>query len=154
KLKGYQPLSFPLDFSRIANRSYAGGHKAITLEPKLVDELSEVSQSNRATLFLTLLTAGSIILSRYSGQPDIVVGSTIANRHNAETESMIGFFVNSIPVRTQLDDSDTFISLLGKVREQTFQAFSYQDTPFEKIVERVVKQRDVTQHPIFNVMFV
>ncbi|MFP2934946.1 condensation domain-containing protein, partial [Pyxidicoccus sp. 3LG] len=108
---------------------------------------------HNATLFMVLLAAWQTLLSRYSGQDDVVVGSPIAGRNRTETEGLIGFFVNSLALRARFSDEDTFASLLGRVRETTLGAYAHQEVPFEKLVEVLQHERDLSRSPLFQVMF-
>ncbi|HET8706341.1 MAG TPA: condensation domain-containing protein, partial [Pseudomonadales bacterium] len=115
--------------------------------------LNEISRANGATLFMTLMSCFSLLLGRYSGQQDVCVGTPIANRRRPELESMIGCFVNSIAVRTDLSGNPTFSELLAQVKDTTLNAYANQDVPFEKLVDTLNISRDMSHTPIFQVMF-
>ena len=102
---------------------------------------------------MTLLAAFQVLLYRYTGQKDIVVGSPIANRHYKETEELIGFFVNTLALRTTFEGNETFIDVLNKVKETTLQAYQHQDVPFEQLVDHLNIPRELNRNPIFQVMF-
>src|SRR5260370_36120429 len=104
-------------------------------------------------LFKTALSASKPPLHRYTGQEDIVVGASIAKRNRAEIEKLIGFFVNSLVLRTSLKDNPTFRELLGRVREMTVGAYANQDLPFERLVEQLQPERDLSLNPLFQVVF-
>ncbi|MFM7373354.1 MAG: condensation domain-containing protein, partial [Sphaerospermopsis kisseleviana] len=105
------------------------------------------------TLFMTLLAVFALLLSRYSGQNDIVVGSAIANRNRKEIEPLIGFFVNTLALRTNLQGNPSFIELLQRVKQVTLDAYDHQDLPFEKLVDELGLERSLAHHPLFQVAF-
>ena len=102
---------------------------------------------------MTLLAAFQILLSRYTGQKDIVVGSPIANRHYQEIEGLIGFFVNTLAFRTTFEEDNSFVDVLQKVKETTLQGYQHQDVPFEQLVDHVNISRELNRNPVFQVMF-
>ena len=106
------------------------------------------------TLFMTLLAAFKTLLQRYTGRQTMVVGTPIANRNAAEMEGLIGFFVNTLVLRTELAGDPRFLQLLGRVRETALGAYAHQDVPFEKLVEELHPERDLSHTPLFQVMFV
>ena len=114
----------------------------------------KLSQQEGATLFMTLLAAFDVVLGRYAGQTDVVVGTDVANRTRQETEGLIGFFVNQLVLRTDLRRSETFRDLLHQVRERTLGAYAHQDLPFEKLVEELSPERDLGRAPLFQVKLV
>jgi len=134
-------------------QSYKGATQKLSLSPTLSAGLETLSKQTGATLFMTMLAAFQVLLSRYTGQEDIVVGSAIANRNRAELEPLIGFFVNSLVLRTDLAGNPTFKQLLGRVRETTIEAYDRQDLPFEKLVEELHPDRDLSRNPLFQVVF-
>ncbi|NOK38903.1 amino acid adenylation domain-containing protein, partial [Corallococcus exercitus] len=145
-------LELPTDFPRPAVQSFAGASVPFLLPPELSNGLQTLAQRHGATLFMALLASTQALLSRHSGQDDIVIGSPIAGRRFAELEGLIGFFVNTLALRSRLDDSPTFVELLGRVRESTLGAYAHQDIPFEKLVEELQPQRDMSRSPLFQVM--
>jgi len=134
-------------------QSYKGAKQNLSFPPALTAKLETLSKQTGATLFMTVLAAFQILLSRYTGQEDIVIGSPIANRNRAELEPLIGFFVNSLVLRTDLAGNPTFRELLGRVRETTIEAYDRQDLPFEKLVEELHPERDLSRNPLFGVVF-
>jgi amino acid adenylation domain-containing protein len=146
-------LALPTDHPRPAVASFRGGWVGRTLSVRLSDALRTLSQREGATLFMTLLTAFKILLSRYSGQSDLVVGVPVANRNRAELEPLIGFFINTLVMRTDLSRNPTFREALRRVKEVALGAFSHQDMPFEKLVEVLHPQRDISRNPMFQVTF-
>ena len=148
-----QLLKLPTDRPRPPVQSYKGAHETLFLCESLSRSLKELSRREGATLFMTLLAAFSTLLYRYSSQRDVLVGTPIANRNRAETESLIGFFVNTLIFRTRLSERMTFRELLGQVRETALEAYAHQDLPFEKLVEELQPQRSLSHSPVFQVMF-
>ena len=113
-----------------------------------------MSRQEGATLFMTLLAAFKVLLHRYTSQDDLVVGTPIANRNRLETEGLIGFFVNALVLRTDLSGNPSFRELLRRVREVCLAAYGHQDLPFERLVEELHLERDLSRNPLFQVMFV
>lgn len=146
-------LDLPTDYPRSSLQQSRGAYKFLTLPSELTGELKELSRRAGATLFMTLLAAFQILLSRYSGQNDIVVGSPIAGRNRAETEHIIGFFINTLALRADLSGDPTFRQFLGFIRETALGAYAHQDLPFEKLVEELHPERDPSRNPLFQVMF-
>ncbi|MEO7585213.1 MAG: amino acid adenylation domain-containing protein, partial [Ferruginibacter sp.] len=153
-LSGVSPLQLPTDFQRPAIQSTRGAITTFNIDKALAEELQTLSRQQGTTLFMTLLAAFKILLYRYSGQQDICVGTPIAGRQQQELEGLIGFFVNTLALRTALNGDDSFVELLQQVRTNTLAAYGHQEAPFEKVVEAVVKERDMSRSPIFQVMFV
>ena len=147
-------LRLPTDRPRPAVQTYYGAAHAFTLEPQLYEHLKALSQREGVTLFMTLLAAFKVLLLRYTGQTDLVVGTPIANRTRVETEGLIGFFANTLALRTDLSDDPTFVELLGRVRETTLGAYQHQDMPFERLVEELQPERNLSHNPLFQVMFI
>jgi amino acid adenylation domain-containing protein/FkbM family methyltransferase len=155
QLEGAPPLlELPTDFPRPAIQTYRGAVEHYAVGAALTEQLRALSRGEGTTLFMTLLAAFKVLLARYSGQSDIVIGSDIANRNHTETEGLIGFFVNMLLLRTDLSDNPTFTELLGRTRETALGAYAHQDVPFEKLVEELQPERDTSHSPLFNVVFV
>jgi surfactin family lipopeptide synthetase A len=146
-------LSLPIDRPRPPVQTFRGAFRSFLLSKDLSERLKELSRSEGATQFMTLLAIFKILLYRYSGQEDIVVGTPIANRNRAEIEQLIGFFVNTLALRTNLKAELSFRQLLERVRETSLGAYAHQDIPFEKVVEELQPERDVSRSPLFQVMF-
>ncbi|MDU9390191.1 non-ribosomal peptide synthetase [Pseudomonas sp. zfem002] len=154
QLGGEQPvLELPSDRPRPAIQSRAGGWLAIPLEPVLVERLKDVAREQGVTLFMLLLASFQTLLHRYSGQSDIRVGVPIANRNRAETEGLIGFFVNTQVLKAGFDTHTTVAELLQQVRQHALQAQAHQDLPFEQLVEALQPGRDLSRTPLFQVMY-
>jgi non-ribosomal peptide synthetase component F len=119
----------------------------------LTAQLQAVSHEAGATLFMTLLAAFQTLLQRYTGQTDLVIGTPIANRTRLETEALIGFFVNTLALRVDLQGNPSFRELLARVREVTLGAYAHQDLPFDRLVDELHAPRDLSRTPLFQVMF-
>ncbi|MFN2576061.1 MAG: amino acid adenylation domain-containing protein [Pyrinomonadaceae bacterium] len=146
-------LDLPTDRPRPPVQTHAGKRDALTLSAELTDALKALSQRAGATLFMTLLAAFNVLLHRLSGQEDIIVGSPIANRPCAETENLIGFFLNNLALRTNVSGDLNFLELLARVRQTALDAYSNQDVPFEKLIEELKPERDLSRTSIFQVYF-
>ena len=147
-------LELPTDRLRPATQSYRGNNVGISLGPNLTSNLKTLSQRLNLTMATILYTAWSILLSRLSGQSDIVVGMPVANRRRTELEGLIGFFVNTLALRIVLDDDPHLGELLQHVKEVMLEAQAYQDVPFEKVVDALQPARSLSYSPVFQVMFV
>ena len=154
KLEGVAGLQLPTDYVRPALQSRHGAITKFRIDKKLTTALQLLSQQQGVTLFMVLLATFKVLLHRYSGQRDICVGTPIAGRQQHELEGLIGFFVNTLALRTVVDNQDSFAGFLQKVKNTTMEAYDHQEVPFEKVVEAVVKDRDMSRNPLFQVMFV
>ncbi|TNC71366.1 AMP-binding protein, partial [Janthinobacterium lividum] len=143
-------LELPLDRVRPAQQSYAGSLFAATLPAALSDGLRQLSQRHGGTLFMTLLAGWTILLSRLSGQDEVVIGAPVANRGRSEIESLIGFFVNTLAMRIQLGDNPSVAALLARVRSDALDAYANQDVPFEQVVEAINPARSMSHAPLFQ----
>ncbi|MCF5709421.1 amino acid adenylation domain-containing protein [Pseudomonas syringae] len=146
-------LELPADHPRPALQSHVGARLAIQLDAALIDSLKSVSRQQGVTLFMLLLASFQSLLHRHSGQSDIRVGVPIANRTRAETEGLIGFFVNTQVLRADFDVHTTFSELLQQVKHTALQAQAHQELPFEQLVEALQPQRSLSHSPLFQVMF-
>ncbi|QDL09671.1 non-ribosomal peptide synthetase [Brasilonema octagenarum UFV-E1] len=146
-------LELPTDKPRPSVQSFRGRSEFLQLNQDLTQKLKRLSQESGTTLFMTILAAFTLLLSRYSGQEDIVVGSAIANRNRREIEPLIGFFVNTLALRTNLQGNPTFLELLQRVKQVTLDAYDHQDLPFEKLVDELGLERSLSHHPLFQVAF-
>src|SRR5205814_2265228 len=146
-------LELPTDKPRPAVQSYRGAREDLVLNRELTGALEHLSRQEGVTLFMTLLASFNVLLSRYTGQEDIVVGSPIAGRNRTELEALIGFFVNTLVLRSDLSGTPTFCELLGRVRETTLAAYTHQELPREKLVEELRPERNLSHAPLFQVMF-
>jgi amino acid adenylation domain-containing protein len=146
-------LELPTDRGRPAVQSFAGASYPFALSPELSSGLLELSRREGVTLYMVLVAAFSVLLGRYSGQRDIVVGSPIAGRRRHELEGLIGFFVNTLVLRTDLSGDPTFRDLLQRVKDMALGAYAHQDLPFEKLVKELQPVRDLSRPPLFQVVF-
>lgn len=154
QLAGQQAiLELPADHPRPAIQSFHGQRISFSLNTQVSRSLREISRQEGVTLFMTTLAAFKAFLFRYTGQPDISVGSPIANRNQAEIEGLIGFFVNTLVMRSQISGKMTFRELLQQVRDVALGAYAHQDLPFEKLVEEMQIPRDMSHTPLFQVVF-
>ena len=147
-------LQLPTDKPRPPVQSHRGRSRGFSLPASLTAELKKLSNAERVTLYMTLLAVFKILLSRYSGQSDVVMGTPIAGRNHLATEGLIGLFVNTLVLRTSLSGDPSFRELLDRVREVTLGAYAHQDLPFEKLVDELQPERDMSRSPLFQVMFV
>jgi len=153
QLDSVEPLQLPTDRPRPAMLNYEAGVASIILSESLTSALRNLSQREGATLFMTMLAGFQILLATYAGQEDIVVGFPIANRNRADIENLIGFFVNTLALRTDLSGNPTVRTLISRVREVCLGAYSHQDLPFEKLVAELSPERDLSSNPLVQVVF-
>ena len=146
--------SIPTDYPRPKVQTFRGAVYAFTIPALLTRALERLSHQENVTLFMTLLSAFKVLLGRYSGATDIVVGTNVANRTRRETEQLIGFFVNNLVLRASLEGNPTVRQLLNRVREVCLGAFAHQDLPFEKLVDDLKPDRSLSYNPLFQVLFV
>ena len=146
-------LDLPTDRPRPPVPSHRGERRFFTLAPSLGEGLNALARREGVTLFMLLLAAFDVLLHRYTGQDDLVVGTPIANRTRAETESLIGFFVNTLVLRVELNGDLSFSDLLRKVRAVCLGAYAHQDMPFERLVTELAPERDLARTPLFQVVF-
>ncbi len=152
-LDGLETLQLPTDYQRPPISSVKGALCSREINKEIVQGIRDLCHENEATLFMALLACFKVLLYRYSGQSDICVGSSVANRTSSEVESLIGFFVNTLPFRSKLNGNTGFLDLLEQVKESTLAAYDHQDVPFEHIVNRVLNKRDTGRNPLFDVIF-
>ncbi|MFS2008245.1 amino acid adenylation domain-containing protein, partial [Duganella sp. CT11-25] len=145
-------LELPLDRPRPAQQSYAGGALPVRLPAALADGLRQLARREGTTLFMTLLAGWSVLLSRLSGQGEVVTGTPVANRQRGDVANLIGFFVNTLALRVTLEDDPTVAQLLARVKADTLEAYSHQDVPFEQVVEALKPPRSTSHSPVFQVM--
>jgi amino acid adenylation domain-containing protein/non-ribosomal peptide synthase protein (TIGR01720 family) len=148
-----QVLELPADRVRPALQSYRGGHERFVVDAEVSDQLRELSRREGVTMFMLLLAAFQVLLMRYTGSEDIVVGTDVAGRRHKELEGLIGFFVNQLVLRTDLSGNPTFSELLQRVKQVCVGAYSHQDLPFEKLVDELQPERSLSRNPLFQVLF-
>ncbi len=154
QLRGAPPtLDLPTDHPRGSHCSYDGGGVRRVLGSRVSEALKELSRVENVTLYMTLLSAFAVLLYRYSGESDVMIGSPIANRPRRETEALIGFFVNTLALRLDVSGEPSFRQLLSRVREVAMGAYAHQDVPFEKVVAELAPERRLSHSPLFQVMF-
>ncbi|WP_329271212.1 non-ribosomal peptide synthetase [Streptomyces pseudovenezuelae] len=146
-------LELPTDRPRPPVRSTKGAAVGFAVPQETADALRALARKNGVTLQMTLLAGLSMLLGRYTGSEDVVVGTPVANRNRAETEDLIGFFVNTLVMRTDLSGDPTFRELLERVRKTALAAYAHQDLPFEQLVDALVVERDRSRTPLFQVFF-
>jgi amino acid adenylation domain-containing protein len=146
-------LTLPTDRPRPAIQTFQGGVERFQLDQNVTQTLKKLGQDHGATLFMTLLAGFGVLLSRYSGQSDLVVGSPIANRNQAAIEPLIGFFANTLALRVNLSENPSFLELLEQVKQTTLEGYAHQDLPFEMLVEKLQLDRDLSRNPLVQVMF-
>ncbi|HLD68858.1 MAG TPA: amino acid adenylation domain-containing protein, partial [Pseudomonas sp.] len=147
-------LELPSDRPRPQVQSYVGASLPLRLTPKLSKALRQFSQSRGLTPFMTLLGAWSVLLARLSNQPQVVIGTPVANRPRSETEALIGFFVNTLALRVDLGDQPSVGQLLARIKAITLDAYGHQDLPFEQVVEALQPERSLGHSPLFQAMLV
>ncbi|WP_327173294.1 amino acid adenylation domain-containing protein [Streptomyces sp. NBC_01336] len=155
RLTGLPVLELPTQHGRPAEREDAAGDTVyFALPAGVADQLRASSGRHGASLFMTLLALFQIVLARYGRQDDIAVGTPIAGRNRAETEDLIGFFVNTLVMRTDLSGDPTFTELIDRVKDTALGAYDHQDLPFERLVDELAPNRDLSRNPLFQTMFV
>src|SRR5215216_4538656 len=147
-------LELPTDRPRPVLQTYNGSGLSFPLSPTLSQSLHSFCKAEGVTLFMTLLATFKVFLYRYTGQEDLIVGSPIANRHRHELERLIGFFINTLAMRTNLSGNPTFKELLTRVRETALGTYAHQDLPFEYLVEQLQPNRDLSHSPLVQVVLV
>ncbi|MCA9946737.1 MAG: AMP-binding protein, partial [Anaerolineales bacterium] len=146
-------LELPLDKPRPNNKTFKGQRQPVTLNSAIADGLQALARQEGATLFMAALALFKVLLTRYTGQESVVVGSPVANRNRAEIEGLVGFFVNTLALHTDVSDAPTFRQLLARVKDGALGAYDHQDVPFEKLVEELQPERSLNYNPIFQTLF-
>jgi amino acid adenylation domain-containing protein len=154
RLSGLPPLDLPTDFPRPSVRTSRGAVNEIRFSPEVSRQVTEFSRREHVTVFMTLLAAFQELLHRYSGQEDFAIGTPTANRRQKNLEPLIGYFINMLVMRADLSGPLTFRRLVQRVRDTALEAFQNQELTLDKITEAVAPARDLSRHPLFQVMFV
>jgi len=154
KLAGVSPLELPIDYNRPAVQSSRGAAVSFEIGAAIGRKVQALSHKRGVTHYMTLLSVFKVLLYRYSGQEDICVGTPVAGRNQQEIEGLIGFFINTLALRSQIQGDMSFSTLLEEVKVTTLEAYSHQEVPFERVVDAVVKDRDMSRTPLFQVEFV
>jgi len=147
-------LELPAAKPRPAVQTFRAAKQWVELSREVTEGLKALGRQTGVTLFMSLLAAFDVLLYRYSGQTDLLIGTPIANRNRLETEALIGFFINTLVLRIDLSGDPTFIEVLQRVREVSLEAYAHQEMPFEKLVEELQPDRSQNHSPLFQVMFV
>jgi amino acid adenylation domain-containing protein len=154
KLSGKLPvMELPSDFPRPAEAKYSGSAKFFSIPANLTRELKDLGKKQETSLYNLMLSTLMVFLYKHSGQNDMIIGVPYANRELVELEKLIGFFLNMLPIRAELDENESFLSLVKKVHTSSFEALANKDVPFEKLVKITQPERSLNYHPLFQVMF-
>ncbi len=154
QLAGAPPLQLPLDFPRPAVRSARGAVTSLLIPDTHFQELAAICRNEEVTLFMLLTAALKVLLYRYTGQTDICIGTSVGNRGSQEAEPLIGFFINTLALRSRFGDKPTFREFLNRTKSNCLDAFARQEAPFEQVLERVAPERVPGRNPLFDVMFI
>ena len=154
QLSNLQMLKLPLDHSRPPVQSFRGARQTIRIQLPVSQALKDLGRSEDATIFMVLLAAFAVLLSRYSGQNDVAVGTPVAGRRRTELESLIGLFINTLVLRVDTTDCGSFRSLIRQAKEVCLGAYAHQDVPFEKLVDELQPERSLSHTPLFQVVLV
>ncbi|MEM8909417.1 MAG: condensation domain-containing protein, partial [Bacteroidota bacterium] len=154
KLAGFHPLSFPLDFQRPSISDSTGQTGRFVLDKEVTRTLRSFCQQRELTIYMFLLTAFKVLLHKYTGQTDICIGTSLANRSQKELEGLIGFFANLVALRSEVPTDLSYATLLEQIKTTTLEAYTHQDTPFEKVVDRIAVDRESGQNPLFQILFI
>ncbi|MFD9179399.1 amino acid adenylation domain-containing protein, partial [Streptomyces diastaticus] len=152
RLAGLEPLDLPTDRPRPQVRTAAGGTRVFTVPAALAGRLTELGRTRGASLFMGLTAVTKLVLARYTGRSDIALGTAVSGRERAELEGLVGFFVNTLALRTRVDAADRFTDLLDRVRSTTLDAFAHQDVPFSRLIEELAPERDPSRTPLVQAM--
>ncbi|WP_145333574.1 non-ribosomal peptide synthetase [Paenibacillus xylanexedens] len=147
-------LDLPTDYSRAPQQNFEGSRSYFEMDQDLVIDLKKITDQSGTTTFMVLLAAYHVLLSKWSGQEDIIVGTAVANRNHVELNNAIGMFVNTVALRNTSNGQQTFLELLLTIKKRTLQAFEHADYPFEKVVQNLKQNRDASRNPLFDTMLI
>ena len=147
-----ESLDLVTDYPRPSIQSFKGVSQIFTIDAQLAQQLKNIAEKQGCTLYMILLSVFKTLMHRYTGQEDICIGGAIANRQLEETQGLIGMFVNTVALRTVIESEDSFTEVLNKVKDTCGEAYEYQDTPFDKIVDQLKTQRNLALNPLFQIM--
>ncbi|WP_150468540.1 non-ribosomal peptide synthetase, partial [Francisella sp. SYW-9] len=153
RLRGYETLNLPIDYVRPSKIDYAGSSVEFEIDEELSNKLRDIAKNQNCSLYTVMLSAFYVLMHKYTLQEDIVIGTPIANRHHSQVQDLIGFFVNSLALREQVDGNEDILELVNRVHSNLIEAQSHQDLPFERLVSELNVEQDLSRHPIFQVMF-
>ncbi|MGA8944245.1 MAG: amino acid adenylation domain-containing protein, partial [Thermoactinomyces sp.] len=154
KLSGELPvLDLPTDYPRPGVQRFEGDHLTFQFDPTLSRKLKQFCDEQKVTLYMVLMAAYNLLLSKYSGQQDLIVGSPVAGRPHADLQSIVGMFANTMAVRSQVDPELTFARFVRQMKENILEMTEHQDYPFEELVEKLNVKRDLSRNPLFDTMF-
>ncbi|MED7789619.1 condensation domain-containing protein, partial [Francisella sp. 19X1-34] len=153
RLLGYETLDLPTDYPRPTKIDYSGDSISFKIDENISNKLRLIARENNTSLYSLMLSAFYVLMHKYTSQEDIVIGTPIANRHHSQIQDLIGFFVNSLALREQIDGNEYILELVNRVYTNLIEAQSHQDLPFERLVSELNIEQDQSRHPIFQVMF-
>lgn len=154
QLENPTTLQLPTDFPRPKNKDYEGGFEPLSVPSGISEKLKAIGNAQGASMFMIILSAFQTLLYRYSGQTDIFTGTVVANRNKKEVENIVGSFMNTLVLRTSFEGDPTFTEVLRRVKQMTLDAYTYQEMPFDKLIEELKPERDTSMTPLFQVMFI
>ncbi len=152
--KGIPALNLPYDFQRPVVQSFEGSRTSLKLDPELYDGLKKIASASGATMYMVLLSAYNILLHKYSGQDDIIIGSPIAGRNHIELQNALGMFINTLAMRNDIVPCESFKSFLERVRQNTLKAYENKEYPFEELVSKMNLRKDLSRNPLFDAMLI
>ncbi|MED7789602.1 amino acid adenylation domain-containing protein, partial [Francisella sp. 19X1-34] len=153
RLEGYETLNLPTDYVRPIKIDYTGSSVGFEIDEKVSAKLRELAKDNSCSLYTVMLSAFYVLMYKYTSQEDIVIGTPIANRHHSQVQDLIGFFVNSLALREQVNGNGSILELVSRVHSNLIEAQFHQDLPFERLVKELDVEQDLSRHPVFQVMF-